>query len=250
MRRISVIILVFSLYSFVGIDHSNNNECMVALKGLYSKLDFKKSQMSDKIFYLNYTINTTLKQSLGGATNRSKAEVIANKSMTCFKSKEMNVYEDKKKSVSIVSSRKLIFINDYIGDKSKSGYLKYFSFMKDSLFYYSSVSFCGEDKIASGEACNRIQIKVNDNKVKMFNVRTIDFYFNKTDSVFKQINIKYNEQNNFSFLEVIFNKLDYNHHDSSELNDPLTEIFDSNNVLKPFYREYKLIDNRKKNKKS
>jgi len=227
----------------------NKNKCKEDLRKLYAKQNNMQAPVEGKVYYLNYSVKSTPNKEKA-VEQKTDVKIYSNVEKTYFESNTMEIYQDKKVSVSVIPSSKTIIVNNIYKEteKTKENKLKYLTVLQDTLFDLSEVEQCDLEKTTTGETIKKVKVKLTDKGVKLFKMTSVDFFLKKDADFINSYTINYSEKQRFKKVQISFNEFDYDYK-TDKLNKPiLSLVFDANNKLLNQYKDYKLIDNRNKKK--
>ena len=92
--------------------------------------------------YLNYSVNTTLRDGKQGPGSKSSVEVIMNNKQARIISKEISVYQDEFQSFTILPTRKTIYQGESTLNLDNNKRLNSLSMLQDAIFDVSIVKDC------------------------------------------------------------------------------------------------------------
>jgi hypothetical protein len=243
MKGIKKIMPFFLLSLTANFLHAQNGEdCLSWLKKVYSSMEQHYKPSADKAFYLSYEVSTAMED----GTYSMTAELYSDEKKSWFISKEAEVYQDSRVTVSILPARKLIFINDFKGKDQKEAQIKHLSFIQDTLFQLSRVVFCENAKADDGKQYKKISLKLSPEGKKMFNVESLDFYADEKKEELKEVHVKYTPQQAMKEMKIRFNKMETAPQLGKLKDSLLNEVLDESGKLKPPYVGYKFSDERSK----
>lgn len=236
-----LLLLLFFATGFL-FAQKNESDCMVWLRKVYSSMEQNYRPSGSSAFYLSYLVNTQMKES----SYEMSAELYSNNAKSWFISKEAEIYQDHSATVSILPAKKMIYISDFTGKEEKKARLKQLSFIQDTLFYLSKVTFCNRMVMDDGKEYKKITLKLSGAGEKLFKVEMMDFYVDEKKEQFKEVHVKYSPGNAMREMTVKFNKMEISAHSEKLDGALLSQVMDSNGNPKAGYKDYKITDNRSK----
>jgi|CXWL01.1.fsa_nt_gi hypothetical protein len=233
---------------------AQNDACMAELKSIYKKYkDITATGIpKDKVYYMNYSVNTATEDSTSTGILTSVVETWMDKENLEVRSKEMEVYQNGKEAFIVFPAKKMVVHNDAVSmDAKKTGNkVKRMQFIQDTLFSMSRISFCGNVNSTNG-IFKRVVLQVNDKGRTMTNIGKITFDINEKTKEFESIKIQYSPKSkglpgDVVWVEYVFNDVSFDYK-GKEWPDNLSKNFlRSSSQLKEKYTGYELVDNRKK----
>lgn len=220
---------------------TSGNDCIPWLKKVYRSMEQAYRPTGDKMLYLNYDVTTVLSE----GSYQTAAELYSNRKKSWFISKEVEVYQDQSVTVSILPSRKIIFISDFTGKERKEMALQQFSLLQDTVFQLCNVSFCGKPEEA-GKSDKQITLQLSEPGKKKLNVEEMDFYADEKKEQLNEVHIKYSSGHPIQAMIIKFNKMESSTYLEKLDGTLLTEIMDKNGNIKEKYKNYSITDNRSK----
>lgn len=218
----------------------NGDDCMAWLRKVYSSMEQNYHPSGDKAFYFSYSVNTQMKD----GSYEMSAELFSNNKKSWFISKEVEVYQDNSTTVSILPSRKMIYISDFTGKEKKEAQLKQLSFIQDTLFSLSKVTFCERVKTEDQKEYKKLTLKLSAEGRKLFKVETMDFYVDEKKEQLKEVYVKYASGHTMKEMTVKFNEMKIVAHAEKLEGNLLSQVIDGNGNPKVAYKDYKITDNR------
>lgn len=220
--------------------------CFRQLKVLFDRQIKLNSTLGSGTRYVHYAIVATT----GGATPRtyeSEVKVYVNKHGTYLESKDLELYQDEKVLVSVLPGRKMIFIQQPPADRRKwqMERLRQVGILQDSLFEYARLTDCALRISADGNKDQHVRIGLSKDGIRHFKIRSIDFVMDEKAGKMKSFTIEYDSQHRLKTLQCVFREIDYSH-SGSKLRPALASVLTREETLLPRFKDFKLIDNRKK----
>lgn len=244
MRKFKITILLIPLFFTAELLFAQMGmaDCKVWLRKVYSSMEQNFRPSENKVLHLGYQVTTQMKE---GSFEMS-AELYSNNTKSWFISKDAEVYQDNSITVSVLPSKKLIYISDFTLKEQKESKLKQLSFVKDTLFYMANVTYCDNVKMNDGKECKKITLELSEMGKKLFKVESMDFFVDEKKEQLKEVFVKYIPANEIQEMNVKFIKMEMTNH-SDKLNGTLlSNVMDGNGIKKPNYKNYQVTDNRSK----
>jgi hypothetical protein len=241
---IAIALLFFNV--FPNVYGEDNSSCIQSLRDIYKKMNSIPETTDGKtIYYMNFNIKTTLrKQSL--EPSLSDVELMVGKNQMRYLSREMVIYEDEKNSFTVIPSRETIYWGDSNIGHNKNQREKRMTILQDTLFDLCSLEEC-RNVNQSKEGYDRIIVlKASSEAQKLFGMNKLTFFVNSITDQIKKISIEYPDNNQVSSVEMTYNSINYNYQ-KNNFSRPVKSFFmDDKQELLSAYKQYQLIDNRKK----
>ncbi len=239
---ISVLFFHFIIYNAFALQ-KENDDCLQQLKTIHQQFVIASMPTDLKTLFLEYSIKTTMGRQFGGAVKVSKVNVYANKEKSYLISKDIKIYQDFAASVSVLSMKKTIYINDFKGRESKSHLFKQLSFLQGEMFDTSHVQACDNVEM-NAHPYKRIQLGFSKNWEKRLGIEQLTFYLDPDNNDIKKIDARFNPNHKIATIQTEFNA--FNQDYKTQLLDAsaLSQVFGSNGKLLPAYKDYKVIDMR------
>nr|WP_295929044.1 hypothetical protein [uncultured Dyadobacter sp.] len=224
-----------------------NEPCFRQLKALFDRQIKLNTTLGNETRYVHYTVLATT----GGATPKtyeSEVKVYVNKHGTYLESKDLELYQDEKVLVSVLPGRKMIFIQQPPADRRKwqMERLRQVGILQDSLFEYAQLTDCALRISADGNKDQHVRIGLSKDGVRHFKIRSIDFVMDEKAAKMKGFTIEYDPQHRLKTLQCVFKDIDYSHSGGKLSKPALASVLTREEVLLPRFKDFKLIDNRKK----
>lgn len=238
--------LIVALFCFSG---TIPTDCIKRVHDIYKKMNSGNTE--NGYVYMNFTMNTKLSETVKTKDQfiQSDIEYIVGKNKMHYLSNDMKVYCDEKDNFTILPSRKLIVWTNSLMESGQGTRMKSYQVLQDSMFLTSRLLSC-EVKSDNAKTYDKvIAIEPVNNSKKQYLYNKITFYINTSTNEIKKVVINYPPKSDYSSIEVIYNKVQYNYQ-SKELALTAKEwLFTSNGNLQDKYKTFKLIDERVKSKK-
>ena len=233
--------------TFASIRPESN--CLEQIRRLYATLDsMARNLPENKTLYISYTVSTTaLDFNKQPVTSQSHVEVYVNKSRLYSLTNEAEVYRDEESSVLISPKRQTIIITD-AHKKRKQALMQYTSMVQDTLFSLAQEEDCGYVKTETGDKVKRIELKMTEKGVKLFNIRYMDILLDKEEKAVHRMTIEYDEGYRLRQMELAFHAFDFDYKTDMLKRPALSAVFKSDNLVHAKYKGYKVIDRRKRSK--
>lgn len=243
MKRRNIILLIVSLVLSSTVVIAQEDNCLTQVKNVYSAWEKQVKASEGNTVYLKYMTETVT----GGdkkVKNTSTVEVISNKNNAAFLSADLKVYQDNKNTVSILSDKKIIVINQYVGDKYKEEKLGQIELLQDTIFSQLKTQECKKEMIANVEY-KKVLLKADVDATKNYKINTINFLINPKEKSIKEVVINYAKGHQLSTMKFRIIKQDLKYKATSIKKVALANVLDSNGKILSKYAGYKLMDNRK-----
>lgn len=236
------IVLIISILFFSIYTPAQKDVCLGDVEEVY-RVWTKQIEENKSGFYLKYNYEVQVKSSNGINKNAAIMELISHENNSVFQTNNLNVYQDKKHTVTVMDDKKLIIINSYVGDAYKQEKIGQFQLLKDSMFQMLTTQQC-DDINFKGSTYKRVLLKANDKAKKAYNIKTIEFLLDEELKRIKKVLINYVDGYKVYAMqmEIITQKLNYQQ--SSIKKEVLNNVFNSDGRLLKKYSTYQLIDNR------
>lgn len=243
MKKIAGLIMVFLFTYTIS---AQTNDGVAYVKQFYKEWKEKVDQHNENTIYLNYQTEITTKADDDKlTTNKTTIEVISDKEHATFLTKELSVFQDKKHTVSILSDKQLIIINEYAGDNYKKEKLISFEIFQDSIFN-SLTTQKFEEVVIEGITYKKAILKANAYAVKTYKMASMEFLLDESLGVVKEVKVNYVNHPQFKSVKINILKQDLTYKNLVLKRKALANVFDSKGELLEKYKNYKLIDNRLK----
>jgi hypothetical protein len=247
---IRLLALSFCLPSFwaqsQGFPEKGQEDCLSQIRKLYQDIQERIHLAGDKVFYLEFTVTTTLGEEYGNEKHQTTARLYANGHKSMFTSSEIEVYQDSSLTISIISDKKRIYLMDYRQHESKKAALQNIALFQDSLFALSSVTYCEEIIREDGSKHKKIRLAVNENGQRLFQVKTLEFLIDADKNLVKHTTVTYVKPFYIHQVSVSYQTIDFDYSSGSLANNFLSLILDRQGKLQNKYQDYQLIDSRGK----
>lgn len=224
-----------------------NKPCFKQLKALFDQQVKLTMALGNDTRFVHYSIHATT----GAATARtyqSEVKVYVSKHGTYLESKDLELYQDEKALVSVLPGRKMIFIQQPPADRRKwqTDRLRQIGILQDSLFEYAQATDCALRISADGNKDQHVRIDLTKDGVKHFKIRSIDFVMDEKAGKMKGFTIAYEPRHRLKTLECVFKNIDYSYSGRKMSKPALESVLTREQTLLPRFKDFKLIDNRKK----
>lgn len=236
------LILIISFFFYTAISCAQKDVCLNSVQNVY-KVWTHEIENSKAGFYLKYNYEVQVKNSEGMDKNTAIMELMSDENNSIFQTKNLNVFQDQKYTVSIMDDKKIIVVNAYVGDAYKQQKIGQFQLLKDSMFQMLETQECKQVTF-KGKLYKKVLLKANSKANKVYKIKTIEFLLDEELNRVKRVAINYVDNHKISVMkmEILNQKLDY--HLTSIKKKALENVFSSNGELLTKYKEYQLIDNR------
>jgi len=224
----------------------DQEDCLLQIRKLYQEIQERIHLAGDKVFYLEFTVATTLGEEYDYEEHQTTARLYANGHQSMFTSPEIEVYQDSSLTISIIPDKKQIYLMDYHQQKSKKTALQNIALFQDSLFALSSVAACEEITREDGSKYKKIRLTVNENGQKLFQVKSLEFLIDVDKNLVMHTTVRYVEPFHIRQVSVSYQTIDFDHPSSPLANNFLSLILDQQGKLQNNYQDYQLIDSRGK----
>lgn len=238
-RNIILLVLLFSITTVLA----QKDNCLEQVKSVYKAWKKQVQESAENTVYLKYEAET-LTGDEKTIKNSSIVEVFSNRNNAVFLSPELQVYQDKKYTVSILLDKKLVVINGYVGDKYKQEKLGQFELLQDTIFNQLTTLECKKVVLDDVEY-QRVTLKANSSAAKVYNINTIVFLINLNETGIKEVVINYVKGYRLKVMKTKILKQNLNYTATNFKKVALSNVLDSNGKLLNKYAGYKLMDNRK-----
>lgn len=239
--RYIIILIAISLCSF----KAGENQ-LKEIRSVFDRLNTLPAS-SEESCYMHYTvISVANNKAMDSKPLVSKAdfELYASQKQNRIYNREITVLKDQSNTFTILPSRKTIYISDaVIGKKNENLYDK-FKMMQDSIFANAEKI---ESEIVTGKVYNKIiSILLNKRMSNYLEIKKISYYINSDDKTLHRVFVEYLQNKAYVSNEYIFNKTEFNCK-KENMSEPVKKlVFAKSNTLKETYRDFKVIDSRKK----
>lgn len=229
-----------------GFPEKDREDCLSQIRKLYQAIQERIHYAGDKVFYLEFTVETTLGEDYGNEKHQTAARLYANGHQSIFTSPEIEVYQDSSLTISIIPDKKLIYLMDYHQHESKKAALQNIALFQDSLFALSSVAYCEEFSQEDGSKYKKIKLTVNENGQRQFQAKNLEFLIDVDKNLVKHTTVRYVDHFHIRQVSVSYQTIDFDHPSSPLVNNFLSLILDRQGKLQKNYQDYQLIDSRGK----
>ena len=224
----------------------DQGECIRQIRTLYTRQDSMVKNLSDETtLYLNYTISTTtLNFQMQPITTQNRMEIYTNKTRSYSISSESEIYRDEKVIVFISPKRKTIMINHAGKAPRTEALMQHTALVQDTLFSLAQEESCGYEKTAAGDRVKRIKLKMSEQGLKLFKIKTMDISLDQHERFVRKITVDYDDNYRFKQVTLTFDTFSFNYKTDKLQRSALSMVFDSDNILHARYNDYKVIDRR------
>lgn len=222
---------------------SSDMDCLNILRGVYEHLSLLEDRSRDRGLYLSFTTTTTTSEAQGGRTRVTPFSVYAGAGAKWFISEEMEIYQDKKHSVTIIPQDKLIYVRDYTADPRMGTAVGQFAQLNEKLLSLSTVTAC-EDFLADANIFKRIRLEQHQEGREAFKTLYVDFEVDPRQKTLRKTVTRYVEGQPLVTMSVHLNELDENF-PLDELSQPVIQkVIGSDERILPSYTGYRVLDSR------
>ena len=202
------------------------------------------STKNDPVYYLNYTINTTVRDSAKGVNSQSTVEVIMNNKQAHLISNEMTIYEDDVQSFTIIPSWAIIYRGEPTLTRDKNERFKSLAMFQEDLFNTANVRNCTELQLDNTNADRQVVLEFDEENGKELGMSTLTFFLNTRSKTLQKMVTVHPASNDVKQVEYTINQISYDY-ETKVLDVPIVSLlFDKEQELLPKYRNYTLKDRR------
>ncbi len=241
-------LLTFAALLLMSFTTSNTSSkaALTEVSKIFDKLNLSASE-GKNVCYLNYTVTAKLNSKETNGQNiisTSQFELITNKNQSRIISKEMMVLKDEENTITILPSRKMIYLADAVnGNKNENLYAK-LKPLQDSIFKHSEKV---ETEDVKGKTYNKIiTIQLDQKMANFIDIESASYYINTDTQVLNKVVVNYLPNKQYQQLEYNFNEVSFNYNKVNMQAPVKKQVFEHGKNLKKEYQDFKVIDNRKK----
>lgn len=240
MNKTKIIVAFFLLLTVVV---QAQDKCLNEVKNVYQSWTKQVNDSRENNVYLKYSMEIITGEGEQLKNNRSTVELISNQESSFFSSADLKVYQDKSHTVSILSDKKIIVINNVVGENYKKEKLGQFEFLQEELFNQLETKEC-EIVSINGKEYKKVTLKTTTAGAKEFKMETIQFLLDKERNIVKEIQVSYVEGHRFHSMKMNIIKQDLNYSKNNLTKKVLSNVLTTSGELIGKYASYQLIDNR------
>ncbi len=219
--------------------------CLKEVKEIYDRM-YTMLPGEGKVYFFSYRIVSTLsaKDRNGrNIVNASDIEMYSARDQYRFISKYISVYQDKESRFTVLPAQKVIYRADSDMGLLKGNRLDRMKKIQDTIFSYAEVTDCQPVKEKTADKV--IRVKLQKKFAQYMQINKVTYYLDSKHQELKRLQIDYPDTREVVALDFIFNEANYDYKKMTP--GPVKNMFiGSDNKLKESYRDYKLIDVRKK----
>lgn len=237
---------IIIILSIVSCSFKAGNVCLSEVRAVFDKLNTVPSSLKEAS-YIHYTVTSVSGSKAGQEkpiVSKADFEMYASAKQNRVYTKEMVLLKDQQNTFAILPSRRMIYISDAVTGKKDESLYNRLKVLQDTLFRNTETVEC---ESAEGKPYNKIvHITLNKKIADYLDIKKVSYYINTTDNTLKRVFIEYLDKKNLTSLDYVFNKTEFNHK-KVDMSEPVKNlVFGSDKKLSVAYRDFKVIDNRKK----
>lgn len=217
-----------------------DSDCKQLIKKVYRDLEDRYTQPDNGVFQWGYT--TKIKMQEEDSWSVTNVSLFATAEKSFLISEQVEVYEDKRTTVSVIPSNKAIYIHDSTPGIQKKERIRQLTSFQDSLLLYSRVGNC-QDMAGNRK---KVELILNDTGKKIFNADKAIFILDIKKSTVVQTEMKYLPSHRMSQMIIVFHEDKKNYNANITDSSALGMVFGANGKLKDQYKGYKIYDSRKR----
>lgn len=256
MKAGKVVIIIFTLASIalsfafkqylpVARSVKTMDSCLKEVKDIYEQM-YNLLPQEGKTYLFNYSISSTLNSKDKDGKNiisHSDIELYTSKTQYRFISKSISVYQDAENKFTILPTQKTIYWADSNMGLVKENQMERMKRIQDTIFRYAQVIDC---KKMEKEVIDKIvKVKLEKKFSDYMQINQVTYYLDSKHKVLKRIYIEYPSTKDVLALDFTFKEADYNY-TKTQLEAVKSIFIEDKATLKDLYKNYKLIDVRKK----
>lgn len=239
--RYIIILIAISFCSF----KAGENQ-LKEIRSVFDRLNTMPDSPEESC-YMHYTVTSVANnKAIDGKPLVSKAdfELYASQKQNRVYNREITVLKDQSNTFTILPSRKMIYISDAVVSKKNENLYDKFKVMQDSIFANAEKV---ESENVSDKTYNKIiSILLNKRMSNYLEIKKISYYIHSGNKTLHRVFIEYLQNKNYISNDYVFNKTEFNCK-KEDMSEPVKKlVFTKGNKLSNVYRNYKIIDSRKK----
>ena len=228
-----------------GAKFTDDDKCFKQLKVLFDRQLKLNADFGNETRFLHYSI-MAVTSGTESKIYESEVKLYMNKHRLSLESQDLQLFLDEQASVSVLPGRKMIIIRQSPKNQQKfqAERLKQVAIFQDSLFDHIKDIQCS---LAAGSTKDQhVKLALTPNGLKRFGISSIDFVTDQKASKIKSFTIDYGANHRLKTMQCTFKQLDYHHSGARLKKSALATVLNQDETLLAHFKEYKLIDNRKK----
>lgn len=218
------------------------NDCKEIVRQSYARLAAEIA--GEKSIALEYTVRTTMRDSARYKPTTSQIRMVAGSGTVRVVSREMEVYQDARVVVTVVRSRRSVYIANSSASELRQRRYSGFGAMRDSLLTVATVESCGDIPGSGGVRDKMVVFSLNGSAARRFKISKATIVLDRTNNVPRRFRLDYPLGSNVASVELTYTKVDL-HYSEAGLSSPvLGLVLTSQGKLLPKYAGYTLVDGR------
>jgi hypothetical protein len=229
-----------------GTKSQDDEKCFKQLKLLFDRQLKLNADFGNETRFLHYSI-MAVTSGTASKTYESEVKLYMNKHRLSLESQDLQLFLDEKALVSVLPGRKMIVIRQPPKNRQKfqAERLKQVAIFQDSLFDHIKGIQCSLAADGSKKE-QHVKLALTPDGLKRFGISSIAFVTDQKASKIKSFTIDYGANHRLKTMQCTFKQLEYHHSGARLKKSALATVLNPDETLLDHFKEYKLIDNRKK----
>jgi hypothetical protein len=219
-------------------------EDRLLLKEMYRKIGGVAIPKGEEVYFFQYQVKTTPRNT-SFPVSSIKVDMFAGKDFSILKSSEVDVYQDKINSFSLMPQKKMIYWGDSKLGKGLQGPVD-ISSLKEKLFdsgkILSSLETGNKEKKYDKEILFEPGLSIRQKT----GIESMKFLIDSKSKTIVSILLYYNSTIKIKSVQVDYLQMDFNYKHLSLSKNFKSKFLDNNGKLQSAYKGYQLVDVRNK----
>jgi hypothetical protein len=221
---------------------AQGSDCLHLARSIYRTMN---APLAGRAYAMRYTVHARMRPDLKLEDVTTHVELKMSDSVVQFVTGEIEVYQDRRQSFTVIPTRGLIYLGDADLPGMRRKRIEMLSMLQDTLFAMCESAEC-RDVRSGGRALVQVTMKMNARAQRLYHARTVILLIDVREDIIRGMTVRYTADSRIETLEMTVDAFDFID-GSGELNRPVASRFFSNDRrLLPRYTGYRVIDNRSK----
>ncbi len=246
MRGLGLLIMLGAMVVVAGeqANAQSNQECLAEVRRFYKKMAEPPPQ--GKVYSMSYTIDVRARRAGKTRNISSKVRLLMSRDRMHMTTDEMEVYQDAQQVFTIVPASKALYIHDGSADSGRDMRKKMIGALQDSLFTGCTVTKCTNMKGSDGREKQRFVLQMHEKVKKVYAVSAVTIVADVKRESIDMVEYNFIPGMEQEWMKVEVNDVDYDYRADAFVTPLYSMFFDARGSLAPRYRDYTVLDNRRK----
>lgn len=235
MRRFIFTGLLSLLISMVAWGQQGITTCLNDVRAAFRSMSSLGAD--GEVIRVRYSLVTQSRHNGKLVTDHSKVTLVGNNTRMHLKSDRMESYHDRTASVTVIPSRRIVYLGDPDPKELKRQRMEGLSSIQDSLLAVCRVEKCGE---TGGD--RQIVLATVPSAREALKISGITVVLNSERTTAKKITVDYIPRSTVASVEIAFDEINRNFTEKDFSKPMLSMFLDDKGRLLPKYSGYRLID--------